>query len=219
MKAFLKSAAIFLFQLTLMLVLPFWVLIRGSIFLYAAYGWHYLPALLLTGLIVACILLVYITMIWDWVMGAETINRRSIRFKSFLVAFFLLFYTGYTLYNLSGANAKSEEVRKEYRSLHPYLRLAVGTFVWLDGDLLVTDLSRSAEDYGRMGLKRKGQSLHYPQSTGFVHAMDLRTQGRSGFRNFLLKTYFQLMGFNTLRHGGTGDHLHVSLSVRGQGGI
>ncbi|MEL6925882.1 MAG: hypothetical protein AAFO94_17705, partial [Bacteroidota bacterium] len=67
------------------------------------------------------------------------------------------------------------------------------------------------EDYKRMGLKTKRHSLHYQQPSGFVHAVDLRTNNRSWLRNFLLRSYFQLMGFNTLRHGGTGDHLHVSI--------
>ena len=75
----------------------------------------------------------------------------------------------------------------------------------------MTDANRVPEDYRKMGLKSKKRSLHYKQKNGFVHAMDIRTNGRGEVRNFLLKTYFQLMGFNVLRHGGTGDHLHVSL--------
>ena len=31
------------------------------------------------------------------------------------------------------------------------------------------------------------------------------------WRNLLLRGYFATMGFPTLRHVGTGDHLHVSL--------
>ncbi len=42
--------------------------------------------------------------------------------------------------------------------------------------------------------------------------MDLRTNDRQEWRNQILELYFNLMGFNTLRHVGTADHLHVSLS-------
>ena len=76
---------------------------------------------------------------------------------------------------------------------------------------MITDANRVPEDYRKMGLKSKSRSLHYRQKNGFVHAIDIRTKGRSEFRNFCLKWYFRLMGFNVLRHGGTGDHLHVSL--------
>ena len=121
---------------------------------------------------------------------------------------------GYALHGIlffSDANAKSKTVQKEFTSLHPILRLSTSTILYLDNELIMTDANRVPEDYQKMGLKSKKRSLHYKQSNGYVHAMDIRTNGRSEIRNFLLKTYFQLMGFNVLRHGGTGDHLHVSL--------
>jgi hypothetical protein len=43
--------------------------------------------------------------------------------------------------------------------------------------------------------------------------MDLRTKGRSQARNALTVAYFRIMGFRSLRHVGTADHLHVSLPV------
>jgi len=198
-----------------MLVIPFWLMIRGAVFLYEYYGWH--PSLAIVALagIVGFILLVYVTMLWDWLFGVKHINRTTIKIKVGIVLVFLLTYTGFTLYYLSGKNAKSEEVRKEYKSLHPFLRMAVGTWIWMDGDLLVTDGARRSGDYARMGLPENENSLHYRQVTGYVHAMDLRTRTRGEIRNWLMKTYFQMLGFNTLRHTGTADHLHVSLSLRG----
>ena len=65
-----------------------------------------------------------------------------------------------------------------------------------------------------MGMSSKKHSLHYRQSSGYVHAVDIRTKGRGSIRNFLIRTYFRLMGFNTLRHGGTADHLHISISSK-----
>ena len=53
---------------------------------------------------------------------------------------------------------------------------------------------------------------------GYVYAVDLRTQGRSEIRNWALEWLFQLVGFNTLRHVGTADHLHISISPHGQPG-
>ena len=70
------------------------------------------------------------------------------------------------------------------------------------------------EDYRKMGLPTKGHSLHYHKSNGYAHAVDLRTNNHSEIRNFALKMYFKLMGFNTLRHVGTGDHLHISLNSK-----
>ena len=54
-------------------------------------------------------------------------------------------------------------------------------------------------------------SLHYPQADGFVYAVDVRTLGRPEWRNQVVSLYFQVMGFRTLRHVGTADHLHVEL--------
>ncbi|MFT5619362.1 MAG: hypothetical protein ACI85I_002605 [Arenicella sp.] len=68
-------------------------------------------------------------------------------------------------------------------------------------------------DYKSMGLKTLKNSLHYPQKDGYVHAIDLHTNNRSEFRNRLLKYYFMLMGFHTLRYVGTADHLHISLPI------
>lgn len=203
-----------LLQLLTMLVLPFFLLIRGAVALYEWYGWHFFPSLLVMMCMVGLLLLVYLAMIWDAIFGPNKITRKSIKAKLTLVAILILYYSGYMMFSLSAGNAKGEEVQKEFRALHPYLRLSVGTFVWLDRDVLITDVSRKGEDYREMGLSKPQHSLHYKQSTGFVHAMDLRTKGRSELRNFLLATYFNVMGFNTLRHVGTADHLHVSLLIR-----
>lgn len=201
-----------------MLVLPFALLIRGSIWLYESYQWNHWLALFAGFGAVFIVLLIYVVMLYDSVVGSGKVTRTSLKVKSFLVLAVMAGFIGYSLINLSGANAKSEDVKKEYTSLHPYMRLAVGTFVLADQGLLVTDMSRVQEDYKKMGLKTLKNSLHYEQSTGYVHAMDLRTNGRSELRNSLTQWYFRLMGFNTLRHGGTGDHLHISLSVHDKPG-
>ena len=65
-----------------------------------------------------------------------------------------------------------------------------------------------------MGLNTNSRSLHYIQSDGFVHAIDIRTAGRSELRNQLTLWVFRSFGFNTLRHGGTADHLHISINSK-----
>lgn len=47
-----------------------------------------------------------------------------------------------------------------------------------------------------------------------VHAIDLRIHGPSEFRNRLVQGYFEVMGFKTLCHKGSADHLHVALPRR-----
>ena len=209
----LKAILGFLLQLGIMVLLPFFILIRGSVFFYQQWNWHFIPSLLLAMGILFVILLIYVAMVWDAIFGANKISRKSLKGKVGFVSVMILLFTGYTVFNLSSGHAKSEEVRKEYRSLHPFLRISVGTIVLVDESLLITDLSRQKEDYRKMGLKSKRNSLHYKQKTGFVHAMDLRTKGRSSLQNALMQNYFRLMGFRTLRHVGTADHLHVSLSI------
>lgn len=156
------------------------------------------------------LLILYFTFIhgrWTGHLGdSGTWRRRS--------ALALILVLGYSLYGLlyfSNDNAKYPAVQKEYTSLHPILRLSISTILFVDKSLIVTDANRSPEDYQKMGLKTKQHSLHYPQSNGYVHAIDIRTLGRGELRNNLLSGYFQLMGLRTLRHGGTADHLHVSL--------
>jgi hypothetical protein len=91
--------------------------------------------------------------------------------------------------------------------------MSVGTFLLVDDGLLITDLSRHPSDYEAMGLPVKSHSLHYRQADGYVHAFDLRTKGHSWLRNQLMDGYFTILGFRTLRHVGTADHLHVALPM------
>ena len=138
----------------------------------------------------------------------------SIRTKLWLALFLVIGYGAHGLFFFSDANSKSSQVQKEFRELHPILRVSISTLIHLDPSLIVTDANRQPEDYRKMGMSSKKHSLHYRQSSGYVHAVDIRTKGRGSIRNFLIRTYFRLMGFNTLRHGGTADHLHISISSK-----
>lgn len=208
---FLKKFLGFLISLIIMVVLPFWILFRGTIYLYQEYSWWVPFGMTAMGIMVFFLLLVYVAMMWDAVFGANKITRRSLKGKMYFVILLMLGYIGYTTFSFSAANAKSTTVASEFRALHPLLRMSVGTFIFVDPSLMVTDMARVPEDYASMGLATKGQSLHYQQADGYVHAIDLRTKGRAEWKNTMLKGYFWFLGFRTLRHSGTADHLHVSL--------
>lgn len=97
--------------------------------------------------------------------------------------------------------------------MHPILRVAISSVTLADGDLVITDIERVSGDYETMGLPVNPHSLHYRQESGYVHAVDLRTRDRSEIRNYIIQISLDLMGFRTLRHVGTADHLHVELAV------
>lgn len=193
-----------------LIVLPFVVLLRTSTYLYldrAVAGWLALAS----G---GALALVVLTLYGAWASKRLTGTARA-RFVAKWVALpLVLFYCGYTLLHLASVNAKTVRVQSYYTSLHPILRAAVATLILADDELVVTDLSRTPEDYAAMGLPVYEASLHYPQKDGYVHAMDLRTIGRPMWRNILTQNYFRLLGLRTLRHVGSADHLHVSLPPR-----
>ena len=120
----------------------------------------------------------------------------------------------YAAFYLSRVNVKSDDVRAYYTAVNPILRVALSTIVLVEPDLVVTDMGRVPGDYRRMGLPVNDRTKHYRQSDGWVHAVDLRTRGRGEIRNRLVQLYFWSMGFSTLRHVGTADHLHVQLANR-----
>jgi hypothetical protein len=122
-------------------------------------------------------------------------------------------WCGYALIHLERANAKTAEVRSAYTSLHPVLRLAVSTAIVADGELVVTDARRTADDYRRMGLPVFERTMHYRQANGWVHAIDVRTIGHTEIRNAAITAYFRAVGLRVVRHVGTADHLHVELPL------
>jgi len=202
--------AFFVVSLAVLLVLPFAVLVRVSAFLYIEHNAQ--TWLALAGGVVATAL---VLTLYSAVVSKKLTGKARVRVLSKRVAFpLVLAYCVYTLLYLSSVNAKSIEVREYYRSLHPMLRITVSTMILVDRDIVITDAHRSPEDYAAMGLPPQRESLHYRQDDGFVHAMDLRTVGRPEWRNSVVQLYFRIAGFETLRHVGTADHLHVALPVK-----
>ena len=115
--------------------------------------------------------------------------------------------------DLRRPNARFTTERQGYQVLTPFGKLGYSPFLLFDREAVVTDLGRTAEDYLKMGLPVSETSLHFRLEDRFVHALDLRTTGRTERRNQLTAAYFRVMGFRTLRHVGTADHLHVSLPM------
>jgi hypothetical protein len=197
-------------KVALVLILPFVVLLRTAIYLYQQQD---VPTwLALAG--GAALALLVLTIYGAWVSKKITGKARAGFVAKWVALPLVLVYCAYALLHLASVNAKTDDVRSYYTALHPLLRLSVSTFTLLDGDLVITDLARTPQDYVTMGLPIYEASLHYRQADGYVHAMDLRTLDRAPWRNWLMRGYFHLMGLRTLRHVGTADHLHVSLPPR-----
>lgn len=197
-------------RVVLIIVLPFFILIRGSAFIHNRYDLG--PWISLGGgaMITAFLLFIYMTFIYRKFTkkfgDSDNLQRRSL----FALALVVL-YCGYGLFFISSDNFKNPALKSEISELHPLLRMGVSTFILIDKSMIITDASRVPEDYKKMGLKTARNSLHYKQKDGYAYAIDLRTNNRNEGRNRAMELYFKILGFNTLRHVGTGDHLHVSL--------
>ncbi|MDH3291005.1 MAG: hypothetical protein OEO20_07465 [Gemmatimonadota bacterium] len=204
-----KSIPRLLLTLALAVVFPFILLVRLGSWLYLRWNYPTWVALGVAAGVTVSLLTVYAA----WISRALTGRARLVTVAKWVAVPLVLAYCGYALLYVAGTNTKTAEVRSYYRTLHPVLRIALSTLILADDDLVITDLAREPEDYERMGLPVRDRSHHYRQGDGYVHAADLRTIGRPGWRNWLINRYFRLMGFRTLRHVGTADHLHVALGV------
>jgi hypothetical protein len=114
--------------LVVLAVLPFVVLIRGGVFAYHAWGIGTWPALIIAVLPTALLLGAYA---W-WVsrrLGAGAGLRKLLTRTATGVG---VAYVSYALVFVASANVKSEEVRAEYASMHPLLRVASSVLVLVD---------------------------------------------------------------------------------------
>ena len=206
-------------KIIFLLIFPFIVLIRGSVFLHD--NFDLAPWICIFGGIImtAVLMLIY----FSFIQGRISEKKQSIRAIKKRGLFSFILVLGYCVYGIlffSSKNLSQPGLKEEISGVHPIIRLGVSTLVHLDKDLVITGAARIPEDYQKMGLKTKKRSLHYKQSNGYSHALDLRTNNRGEVRNKLVLWYFKLLGFNTLRHVGTSDHLHISIgSLDSPGGI
>jgi hypothetical protein len=189
--------------------LPFLVYVRASVYLYR-HGANPWIAILLSAILTVGIVSGFVILI------ARRFRRRArvptvVKWAALPIVFTWCIYAAFYL---SRVNIKSDDVRAYYSSVNPILRVALSTIVLVDPDLVVTDMGRVPQSYRRMGLPVNHRTKHYRQPDGWVHAVDLRTRGRGWIRNRVVQLYFWSMGFSTLRHVGTADHLHVELATR-----
>jgi len=192
-----------------LITFPFYLLVRFSVYLTLTHGmgaWSSLSGGILATIGLLCFYLIILSF---WVSNKKLL----IKLGGLVARVMVLGYSLFSLFYLSGVNAKSEDIQSVYRSMHPILRVAVSTVTLADNDLVITDIERIEEDYARMGLPINPASLHYRQESGYVHAVDIRTNGRGTVRNALLRGSLELMGFRTIRHVGTADHLRVELKL------
>ncbi len=195
----------------LLVVLPFAALIGGAVWLYRVQDMPTWLALIFAGAVAGAVLTLYGAR-----LSKKLTGKARVRFIGTKLALpTVVFYSAYSLLFLSAVNAKTDDVREYYRTVHPLLRVALSTAILASRDMVVTDTRREPADYARMGLPTLDNSLHFVQETGYVHAVDLRTVGRAEWKNLLMIGYFRVLGFKTLRHVGTADHLHVSLAPPG----
>lgn len=197
-------------KIVFILIFPFILLIRGAIVFHEQF--HLSPFFsIIVGVGVTTILLfLYFTVFYSHYSGRLG-SLKGMKIRLLAALLITIFYATHGIFYISTGNLKNEKVHSEINKVHPILRLSISTVVILDSDLIITDGKRIPEDYKKMGLKEKTHSLHYNQKNGYAHALDLRTNNRSEIRNVLLRNYFRLMGFRTLRHAGTADHSHISL--------
>lgn len=213
-RALVGDLAIGLLRIVLIIALPFVVLVRGSVFIYEHGETAVWVALLVSGFLTAGVVTAYAVWLARKLLKKKGRGdrRRIVPVAQWVALPLVIFYCGYSLLYIASVNAKSEPVRAYYRSLHPLMRLAVSTLILVDRDMLITDAGRQPEDYARMGLPANSRTRHYRQKDGWIHAIDLRTSGRGAIKNRGVQLYFWLMGFDTRRHVGTADHLHVELN-------
>jgi len=190
-------------------VLPFALLIRGGVFAYQEWGLGTWSALLLSATGSALLLGLY-----AWAVSRKLGAGKGVRTLFTRAAMGVgIAYVGYALVFVASENVKSEDIAAQYTTVHPLLRIASSALILVDRSAVITDAGRTAEDYWLMGLPPNEASLHYEQETGFVHALDLRTNGRPEWRNKAVELGFWALGFHSLRHVGTADHLHLSLRL------
>ncbi|MXW17234.1 MAG: hypothetical protein F4123_09475 [Gemmatimonadetes bacterium] len=188
-------------------VLPFLLLIRGGVFAYQQWELQPWLALALSATATTLLLALYAFVASRRIGAGKGLTKLMTRAAMLLAGAYVV----YSVMFVAVGNVKSPEVKAEYTALHPLLRLGASALILVDSDAMITDAGRTPDFYRRLGLPPNESSLHFEQESGFVHALDLRTIGRSDRRNRAVEIAFRAMGFHTLRHVGTADHLHVSL--------
>ena len=189
----------------------FAILVRGSVFSYDT--WAFGASL---SLVSAVLMTVPFLLLGAWVIirgrGIVRKVRHTLIRGTISIAFI---YIGYAVLYVASTNAVPDEIREEYQTIHPLLRLAASPVIVFDPSAFRHPDGSVLEDYRLMGLSANEANLHFAQANDLIHSLDLVTDSRSEWRNRAIELGFWALGFHSLRHRGVGDHLHVSLRLPG----
>jgi len=189
----------------------FAILVRGSVFSYDT--WAFGASL---SLVSAVLMTVPLLLLGAWVIirGRGIVRRFQLMLirSAIMIAFI---YIGYAVLYVASTNAVPDEIREEYQTIHPLLRLAASPVIVFDPSAFRHPEGSVLEDYRLMGLSANEANLHFVQKDDLIHSLDLVTDNRSEWRNRAIELGFWAFGFHSLRHRGLGDHLHVSLRLPG----
>ena len=189
----------------------FAILVRGSVFSYDT--WAFGASL---SLVSAVLMTVPFLLLGAWVIirgrGIVRKVRHTLIRGTISIAFI---YMGYAVLYVASTNAVPDEIREEYQTIHPLLRLAASPVIVFDPSAFRHPDGSVLEDYRLMGLSANEANLHFVQKDDLIHSLDLVTDNRSEWRNRAIELGFWAFGFHSLRHRGLGDHLHVSLRLPG----
>ena len=189
----------------------FAILVRGSVFSYDT--WAFGASL---SLVSAVLMTVPFLLLGAWVIirGRRIVRRVQLMLirGAIMIAFI---YIGYAVLYVASTNAVPDEIREEYQTIHPLLRLAASPVIVFDPSAFRHPDGSVLEDYRLMGLSANEANLHFMQTDDLIHSLDLVTDNRSEWRNRAIELGFWAFGFHSLRHRGVGDHLHISLRIPG----
>ncbi len=189
----------------------FAILLRCSVFSYDT--WAFGASL---SLVSAVLMTVPLLLLGAWVIirGRRIVRRVQLMFirGAIMIAFI---YIGYAVLYVASTNAVPDEIREEYQTIHPLLRLAASPVIVFDPSAFRHPDGSVLEDYRLMGLSANEANLHFMQTDDLIHSLDLVTDNRSEWRNRAIELGFWAFGFHSLRHRGVGDHLHISLRIPG----
>ena len=189
----------------------FAILVRGSVFSYDT--WAFGASL---SLVSAVLMTVPLLLLGAWVIIRGRGIIRGFQLMLIRGAIMIAFiYIGYAVLYVASTNAVPDEIREEYQTIHPLLRLAASPVIVFDPSAFRHPDGSVLEDYRLMGLSANEANLHFVQKDDLIHSLDLVTDNRSEWRNRAIELGFWAFGFHSLRHRGLGDHLHVSLRLPG----
>ena len=189
----------------------FAILVRGSVFSYDTWAFGASLSLVSAVLMTVPLLLLGVRVI---IRGRGIVRRFQLMLirGAIMIAFI---YIGYAVLYVASTNAVPDEIREEYQTIHPLLRLAASPVIVFDPSAFRHPDGSMLEDYRLMGLSANEANLHFVQKDDLIHSLDLVTDNRSEWRNRAIELGFWAFGFHSLRHRGLGDHLHVSLRLPG----